>query len=307
MDIDTSFESFAAEKDDHEKTFAEEVARLYKVEPANVMITNGASEAIFLAYSVLGEGRRAVVPLPNYPPMFTVPLALGMQVGSSLARRVQRAMFGLTDPNNPTGQSLDGDAVESLVDLVKGSGSKVYINETYGEFTFIDSPKTHFGPSANVVTSNTMTKFYGLGRLRVGWILADRAKTRLLHYGKWAISGHDSDYSLWIATQVLRRRARFVERAHRIFSRNSAAVLRFLKETEGVTAELGVAPFCLVHYMKGAASIPLAKSLLEEAGVLVSPGDFFGAPKTFRLCFTADEETLRPGLRALSDFFNRTS
>ncbi len=307
MGIDTSFENFAAEKDDHERVFAEEVARLYKVEPANVMITNGASEAIFLAYSVLGDGRRAVVPLPNYPPMFTVPLALGMSVSNSLAPRIKKAIFGLTDPNNPSGQSLDRDSVDSLVDLARGSGSTVYINETYREFTFTGDASTHFGRSGNVITSNTMTKFYGLGRFRVGWTLADKGKTRLLHYGKWAISGHDSEYSLWIATQVLRKRARFVERARKTYSRNATLVRTFLKDTEGVTAELGVAPFCLVHYRKGPASILLAKTLLEKAGVLVSPGDFFGAHKAFRLCFTADEETLQPGLKALSDFFNRMS
>ena len=52
----------------------------------------------------------------------------------------------------------------------------------------------------------------------------------------------------------------------------------------------------------------LARSLLEKTGVLVSPGDFFGAPRAFRLCFTSDsEEMLRSGLDELSTFFNGLS
>ncbi len=308
MGINTSFEDFASEREGQERAFAEEVARLYKVEPSDVVITAGASEAIFLVYSVFGEGGRAVVPLPNYPPMYTVPTSLGMEVRSSLApAKARRAIFGLTDPNNPTGHSLDRGAVDALIDSSKGSDETVFINETYREFAFPATAETHFGRAANVITANTMTKFYGLGRLRVGWVLADRRKARSLLYSKWAVSGHDSEYSLWIAAQVLRKRRDFVERARRVYTENVKLVLRFLSETKGVSAELGVAPFCLVHYANGPASVPLGRRLLKETGVLVAPGDFFGAPRAFRLCFTTDSSTLGRGLDALTGFFNGIS
>ena len=309
MGIDTSFEKFAAEKDEHERILMEEVARLYGVEAENVMLTNGGSEAIFLAYSVFGAGGRAAVPLPNYPPMFTVPRSLGMQVQRSLTAKTltSGSMLGLTDPNNPTGRNLDEGTVETLVDSAKKSGATIYINETYWEFTFPASPSTHFGQASNVVTSNTMTKFYGLGRLRVGWILADKRKTRQLLYAKWAVSGHNSSYSLWIATQVLRKRLNFVERARQIYSRNVKLVRRFLEEAEGLSAELGPAPFCLVHFKGSPDSVAFSRKVLDKTGVLIAPGDFFGAPGAFRLCFTTDEGTLKRGLAALSELFSKSS
>lgn len=309
MGVQTSFEDFAAEKDEHERIFAEEVARLYGAEPENVTLTSGGSEAIFLAYSVFGPAGRAAVPLPNYPPMFTVPRSLGMKVEGSLTAKswARGSMFGLTDPNNPTGRSLDEGAADTLIDSAKGSNAIVYINETYMEFTFQGRPRTHFGRAGNVVTSSTMTKFFGLGRFRVGWILSDRHKARQLLYAKWAVSGHDSAYSLWIATQVLRNRPKFVERARQICSRNVKLVRRFLEQTKGVSAELGVAPFYLVHYKGKPDSVSLAHRVLDRTGVLVAPGDFFGAPGAFRLCFTTDEGTLKAGLAALSEFFNERS
>ena len=301
MGVDTSFEHFAAEKDELEKVFAEGVARLYDVEPENVLPTAGSSEAIFLVYSVLGAGGRTVVPLPNYPPMLTVPEALGMKVARSLkSARTRGTLIGLTDPNNPTGQSLDSPTMDALI---RSSGeATIYINETYREFTFPPRAETHFGQASNIVISNTMTKFYGLGRLRVGWILADEKRAGRLLYGKWAVSGHDSDYSMWIATQVLKKREKFVERARKIYSTNARLVRKFLAQTKGISTELGPAPFCLVRYTKGPGSVSMATRLLEEKAVLVSPGDFFGAPKSFRLCFTTDEATLKPGLDALADF-----
>jgi len=309
MGIDTSFERFAGEKDEHERIFAEEVARLYRVEPENVTLTNGGSESIFLAYSVLGNRGRAAVPLPNYPPMFTVPKSVGMKVHGSLTEktRASDSILGLTDPNNPTGRTLDEGALETLVGSAAKSGATVYINETYMEFTFPGNPRTHFGQASNVVTSGTMTKFFGLGGLRVGWILADKKKARQLLYGKWAVSGHDSSYSLWLSVHVLRRRSEFVGRARRIFSQNVKLVRRFLEETEGVSAELGSAPFCLVHYEDRSDSVALAREVLDKTGVLISPGEFFGAPGAFRLCFTTDEGTLKHGLAALSEFFNKRS
>lgn len=306
MDIDTSFERFASEEDLHERVFAEEVAKLYRVEPENVVVTAGGTEAIFMVYSVFGTGGRLLVPLPNYPAMFNVPRSLGMKVQDlSGHRKPGGAMLGLTDPNNPTGLSLGADAVDDLVRSSNRGGGTVYINETYKEFLFSGEPGTCFDGSGGIITSGTMTKFFGLGRLRVGWVLADDRKARQLHYAKWAVSGHDSEYSLWIATQVLRKRAAFVERARQIRANNSSLVRKFLDETKGVSAELGVAPFCLVHYEKGPASIVLARRALGSVGVLVSPGDFFGSPRSFRLCFTAPEGTVRKGLEALSGFFER--
>lgn len=306
MGIDTSFERFASQDDLHGRVFAEEVARLYRVEPENVVVTAGGTEAIFMVYSVLGGGGRLQVPLPNYPAMFTVPSSLGMKVQELPGHpKLGGAMLGLTDPNNPTGLSLDAGVLDDLVRSSNRRGGTVYVNETYKEFASSGKPETCFDGSGGVVTSGTMTKFFGLGRLRVGWVLADAKNARRLHYAKWAVSGHDSEYSLWIAAQVLKRRTEFVDRARQVCANNSRLVRRFLDETRGVSTELGAAPFCLVRYEKGPASVPLARRMLQSAGVLVSPGDFFGSPRSFRLCFTASEAVVKGGLEALSGFLGR--
>lgn len=305
MGIETSFSDFAGEKDEHERLFVEAVAKLYRVEPENVVLTAGASEAIFFVYSVLGTGGRAVVPLPNYEPMFTIPRSLGMAVGGSLAaEQVARGtVIGLTDPNNPTAQSLEPDLVERLAKTSRKRGGTLFVNETYREFTFPESPISHFQVHDGAVTCSTMTKFYGLGRLRVGWILAERRRARRLWNAERLVSGHNPEYSLWIARQVLAKRERFVRRARETYEENLALVKRFAEDTREVAAtRLGGAPFCLVRYRRGPSSVSFANGLLQRTGVLVSPGDFFGARKAFRLCFTCDRRTLAEGLGLLSSY-----
>ena len=305
MGINTSYADYVAEKDEHQRLFVEEVARIYGVEPYNVVPTSGASEAIFIAYSVLGAGGNAVVPLPNYEPMFTIPRSLGMTVRRSLSGGPgpKGAVYGLTDPNNPTAQSLEPEVVARLHNVSRKNGSVLFVNETYKEFTFPGRPVSLHQRYQDVVTCATMTKFYGLGRLRVGWMIADRKKADLLLRAKKLVSGHNSEYSLWIARQVLRKRTAFVARARRIYSDNSALVANFAEEVRAVAGtRIGGAPFCLVRYGKGPGAITFCTSLLRKTGVLVSPGDFFGAPKAFRLCFTGGSTDLRQGLDALAGF-----
>lgn len=308
MGINTSFADFAAEKGEQETLFAEAVASLYKVERDNVVLTSGASQAIFLAYSVLGAGGKAIVPMPNYEPMFTIPRSLGMAVGSSLGKptHARGTMYGLTDPNNPTAQSLGPGLVERLHAASRKSGSSLFLNETYKEFTFPMSPVSYFQQYVDTVTCSTMTKFYGLGRLRVGWILADKRTARRLRNAERLVSGHNPDYSLWLARQALGKRARFAKRALKIYKENRALVAKFAEEVDDVAeTRLGAAPFCLVSYKKGPDSTSFGRELLRKTGVLVSPGDYFGAPKAFRLCFTCDRAVLRQGLDLLAEYLKR--
>jgi aspartate/methionine/tyrosine aminotransferase len=309
MGINTSFADFAGEKDEHDKLFVEAVADLYKVEPDSVVLTSGASEAIFLVYSVLGTGGKAFVPLPNYEPIFTLPRSLGMEVRASLLAKsnARGAVYGFSDPNNPTAKSLEPGLLEKLRKTAKRNASTLYLNETYKEFTFPGKPVSYFQLHDDVVTCSTMTKFYGLGRLRVGWILADKRRASRLWDGKRLVSGHDSEYSLWLSRQVLRKRARFVKRAREIWAENTALMSKFINDIEGAAeTSLGDAPFCLVRYRNGPDSTSFCRRLLQKTGVLVAPGDYFGAPKAFRLCFTCDGATLRQGLEHLSDYLKTT-
>jgi hypothetical protein len=118
MGINTSFEEFAGQKKtdaEHATVFAESVAKLYGVEADNVVLTSGASEAIFLVYSVFGRKRRgrAFVPVPNYEPMFAVPASLDMTVvrryprgASELVVAAGGGIVGVTDPTTRPERAL---------------------------------------------------------------------------------------------------------------------------------------------------------------------------------------------------------
>ena len=139
-------------------------------------------------------------------------------------------------------------------------------------------------------------------------MLGSRSNAARLQEGRRLVSGHNSEYSLWIARQVLANRDAFVERARKIHSENLELVRRFAASAPGLRVSLPeAAPFCLVRYPEGPDSVAFAEELLRRKGVLVSPGDYFGAPKAFRLCFTASREAVAAGLDGLSEFLKGPS
>lgn len=306
MGIDTSYEHFAKERGNHETLFAEAVADLYGVEPENVVVTVGASEAIFLACSVCGT-RKAVIPLPNYEPMFTVPRSLGVKVVSSLrlSKTASGVLIGLTNPNNPTGRRIDGE-VKAFVHSTRKGKATVYVNETYREFAFERKAQTLFRKHPDLVASGTMTKFYGLGRLRAGWLFASPERALQLRRAKRLVTGHNAEYSLWLARQAVLHRKLFVDRAKSVYVNNRGIVRDFVRKTPSLSwSNPDAAPFCLMKYENGPDSVTLARLALKRSGVAVAPGDYFGAPKAFRLCFTGESDKLRRGLERLSEFLGK--
>ncbi len=307
MGIDTSYEHFASARVNHEVAMKEAIAELYRVDTENIVLTSGASEAIFIAFAAFGGGKTALVPLPNYEPIFVVPKSLGMRVSHSLAALPgPSSMYALTNPNNPTGLCLDSEGEEMLTNAAR-KGSMVFVNETYKEFMFQSRPSSLFQKDEDLVVCSSMTKFFGLGWLRVGWLMADRKKVRKMAEVMRLMSGHNSEYSLFVARQVLARRGEFVKRARKIYDDNFALVKRFARTADGLVVKLpDAAPFCLVRYGGRRSSIRLASDLLRSKGVLVSPGDYFGAPQSFRLCFTQDGPLLARGLNQVCDFMGKS-
>jgi histidinol-phosphate aminotransferase len=83
-------------------------------------------------------------------------------------------MVQVTNPNNPTGTTVDPKALEAF--CIKASKKcLVLVDEAYNELT--DSPEKHsmihlINKGHNVVVARTFSKIYGLAGLRVGYLLS---------------------------------------------------------------------------------------------------------------------------------------
>ena len=93
------------------------------------------------------------------------------------------AMVQITNPNNPTGMLLDGDALRAFCRKASKK-TLVLVDEAYNELT--DDPEYNsmvglIKEGHNVVVARTFSKIYGLAGMRVGYMMASPENIELVN------------------------------------------------------------------------------------------------------------------------------
>lgn len=173
------------------------LAALYRVRPAQVLVTRGSDEGIdLLLRTFCRAGRDAILITPPTYGMYRVAAAiqharvltapLDARRDFALdARAVLRAVTPTTklvflcSPNNPTGACLDRAAVLTLARRLRGR-AVVVVDEAYLEFARTRSLAAEIPAHPNLVVLRTLSKAYGLASIRCGATLADPALIAVL-------------------------------------------------------------------------------------------------------------------------------
>jgi hypothetical protein len=177
----------------------------------------------------------------------------------------------------------------------------VVVNEVYRDFVFRSPPPAGATLGPRGVSLSSLTKVYGLGYTRVGWIAGDAA---LVHR-----TSRINDFGVvnapYIADAIgviaFARRQRLLARTRGILSVNRPVLDRFLAGAERldlVPPAGGLVYFPRVRGLRdGRAFVERA---IREYGVCVVPGEFFGAKGHVRIGIGARRSrVLAEGLRRL--------
>jgi aspartate/methionine/tyrosine aminotransferase len=315
MGIQVDYEDFQRKKQSLKGALRRTIAETYDVSESNVLATCSGSEALFLAIgSTIKMGDKVLVTTPNYPPTFKLPKLFGAAVKLIPSRmkdgfqpdvRKLSETHGsrtkavvLTNPNNPAGCKIRQEALVEILESARRS--KVIVDEAFREFGFENATPIAATLGENAISLGTMSKFYGLEDLRIGWIIAkkeivDRAKK----LKDW-VTIDNSVFSEMLACKVLEGRESFVKRAREFYDRNVELVQRWIgtrRDLEWIKPDAGL--ICFPKYNLPVTSLELAKKLSAEYGVAVSPGSYFNRDHHFRLCFTRTHGELEEALQAL--------
>lgn len=167
----------------------ERIARRYDVHVEQVVAADGTSMANFLAMAALIEpGDEVLIEQPTYELLLGAASFLGADVrrfnrNAEDAFRldpaqVERAMSSrtrlivLTNLHNPSGALTGESELCEVGELASRNGARVLVDEVYLD-AVQPRPRSsvHLGPA--FVSTNSLTKVYGLSGLRCGWTLAD--------------------------------------------------------------------------------------------------------------------------------------
>lgn len=286
-----------------------------------VMATNGSTEAIFMVmYGLLKPGDEVVVLDPCYPQLASLAEGLGCRMkrwNLRFERQFRPDLQELQDllspdtkmvvvnfPHNPTGASMTEEEQKALVDAVGRRGAYLIWDAAFAELTYegpaLPDPTFWY---ERAITLGTLSKGYGLPGLRVGWLIASPEILQrfvvLRDYTTLALSPLVELVAVKAvenADVLLAPRLEQAASNRRLFGE---WIERHRDVAAWVPPRGGVSGWVRLTGIADARA--LCRKLFDERGVLLSPGDCFGAPSYVRLGFGCPEATLRKGLAVLSE------
>ena len=160
-------------------TLEQMLADRHGISPQNVIVTSGATEAIYLVAQAFRL--RPVIPVPTFSEY---------RDASKLFPCTDRkhSICWLCNPNNPTGQVYDHNLIEHLTE----KHDLVVIDQSYESYTkqFLFAPRWACR-LPNVIQIHSMTKTYAVPGVRIGYITAPLCLTRILrrYLRPWSVGG----------------------------------------------------------------------------------------------------------------------
>ncbi len=307
----------------------ERIAARYSAKPENVVIAQGASLANFLVMgALLKPGDQVLMESPCYEPLYRAAQFLGAElrffdrrfedgyrvdpdrVARALTRRTR--LVALTNLHNPTGVFLNDETLRRVGEVAARVGAWVLVDEAYQEFIPNARPAFHLGD--RFISTNSLTKVYGLGGLRCGWVLASaevaehaRRVTNCVH-GEGVLLGEI------VSCVAFDRMDWLAERTRLLMAANRPVLDSFLQENRGclecVPPDAGTICFPrLRHGSTHRDASELALLLRQKYETSVVAGHFFAAPPGspagdcahhLRLSFGSNTDTVREGLARVS-------
>jgi aspartate/methionine/tyrosine aminotransferase len=266
----------------------------FGVDRGNIVVTSGATEAnLLLCELFLKPNDGMVLERPYYSPLVDVPEYLGAGVVflerlfengfavdvEALGHIISGAgakQVTLTNLHNPTGVAIDDRTMRHISEVTSAKGVPVMVDEIFFDFVS-DRFKHAFELGENILTVGSLSKVPGVGGLRVGWIVGDKAVCDRVRKLKELTTICSSLLDEVITASLLRDSDTYLKKARETSKRNMVIVDRWMasrKDVQWVRPTGGVVAF--PRLPEGIDDMEFCKRLVKEKSTLVSPGTYFG-------------------------------
>lgn len=261
------------------------------LDPARVVVTSGSSGAFILAFTALFDaGDRIALPSPGYPCYRQILKTLDLEpklIKTTEAGRwmptaediknanAKSALNGLlvASPANPTGTMLEPGRLRELIETCSDQGLWYISDEIYHGLSYEMPEATALSYSDDAIVINSFSKYFSMTGWRIGWMVVPSRLIRV--FERLA-------QNLFICAPAASQTAAIgafegfdeLETNKRAYSENRSILLRELPKAgfdKIVPADGAFYLYCDISAF-GIKSPELAKRILTEAGVAVTPG-----------------------------------
>jgi aspartate/methionine/tyrosine aminotransferase len=293
------------------------------VDWSEVMVTNGAKQAVFQAFAaLLDPGDEVLLPSPHwvtYPAGIdlaggvTVPVPTRIEdefkvdVEKLEAARTERTrMLVFVSPSNPTGAVYTAEEARKIGEWAMSNDIWVLADEIYQRLTYF----TDVAPSIAAVTPrfenwvlvNGVAKTYSMTGWRVGWMVGPADIVEAANSHQSHATGNVDNVAQQAALAALRGPQDTVEQMREAFDSRRKLMFSLVSDIPGVACVEPQGAFYVFPDVRRAldgrwaSTDELATVILEEAGVALVPGESFGAPGHLRLSYATGEAEIERGM-----------
>jgi len=295
----------------------EAIARLKGVAPESVITTAGTSMANHLAMSALfAPGEEVLIEEPTYDPILSAALYLGATVRrfrrrvednyaldpEEVARNLtpQTRLIVLANLHNPTSALASQDSLRAVGEMAREIGARVLVDEVYLETLHHPPVPTAFHLGDQFVVTSSLTKAYGLGGLRSGWILAEPELAAQI----WRLNDLFAAYQVHIGELIsviaIEQIDKLAARADALIEVNRSALIATLGGHSAIELHIPPAGTTVFPRLRQGDVPGFHTFLLEKYDTSVVPGSYFERPQHFRVGLAGDVEMTGEGLGRLS-------
>ncbi|MFN4131966.1 MAG: aminotransferase class I/II-fold pyridoxal phosphate-dependent enzyme [Caldimicrobium sp.] len=313
-----------------------EYAKKKGIEPVDIYITQGASEAIEFAIAALvNPSENILLPCPCYPLYQAITSKLGIEVRfyylneeanwepdlasieSSIDKNTRAIV--IINPNNPTGAIYSKEILLKILEIAKTHNLVIFSDEIYDQFV-LEEEIEHISIASlakehPVITFNGLSKCYFAPGWRVGWGIISGEKELLEDYieaiHKLArarlCAPHPLQYA--IPAALLNENGYMKEVIPQLRRRRDLLVegLNNIPYISCVKPIGAFYAFPRIH-IPNISDLEFVKRLILEEGVVLVHGSGFGqkpGTKHFRIIFLPEEHILLEGLARIERFVKK--
>jgi threonine-phosphate decarboxylase len=294
------------------KWLLEALAKSAGVEPNNIIVGNGSTELIYLFNEVfLENGYEAVIPIPSFSEYKAAIERFGgtmtflkcepeknFQLNiEELERTISKKtrIIFLCNPNSPTGALYEKSDILRIIKYAAERNIFVFLDEDY--IDFVDDNKRYsmaeyVNEYKNLFVLRSLTKFFGLAGLRIGFGIGSPDLVTVL---KNVMMPWSVNILAMFATVSAIEDTNFIKKSRILVSNSRKEMQELFKTVPWLKVYPSETNFLLIEIMRGDLTSTLIREALAKKGFLIRDcKDFDGLNnRFFRVTVRRPEENKR--------------
>lgn len=267
-----------------DKNLRNKIAKLHNVDPEQVFITSGAIAGIDYCFRIFTQaGTKTGIRKPDWPGFdhyadfnenqkfylenFDFPFNIGSEKISQFVKEKNIDFMIIANPVPVQGHLIPQDEIEKL--LADNPETLFIVDEA--DTVTPETQAAHLASKYdNVIFLGSLSKFYGLSGLRIGYLICPSAYIKDF---KNTINVIEVTSLAILAGNIILDDKKYQQQTQK----NVADSIKILEEAcIGTTYKLSATPHCFGAYLYSETRNP--KNDLEKQGIKILEGQYFGLP-----------------------------